>query len=65
MSKLIYNPNLTIDLPTNENKIKSKAYLPGQIKKKIDKGVEIKLIMELKLNSFGKISLKMPIHALF
>ena len=42
MCKLIYNPNLTIDLPTNENEIKSKAYLPGQIKKKIDNGVEIK-----------------------
>ena len=42
MSKLIYNPNLTIDLPQNENDIKSKAYLPGQIKKKIDDGVEIK-----------------------
>ena len=42
MSKLIYNPNLTIDLPTNENEIKSKSYLPGQIKKKIDNGVEIK-----------------------
>ena len=42
MSKLIYNPNLTIDLPQNENDIKSKAYLPGQIKKKIDDGLEIK-----------------------
>lgn len=42
MSKLIYNPNLTIELPTNENDIKSKSYLPGQIRKKIDDGIEIK-----------------------
>ena len=42
MGKLIYNPNLAIDLPTNENDIKSKGYLPGQIKKKIDDGIEIK-----------------------
>ena len=42
MSKLIYNPNLMIDLPTNENEIISKAYLPGQIKKKVDNGAEIK-----------------------
>ena len=42
MSKLIYNPNLTIELPTNENDIKSKSYLPDQIRKKIDDGVEIK-----------------------
>ena len=28
MGKLIYNPNLTIDLPTTENDIKSKGYLP-------------------------------------
>ena len=42
MSKLIYNPNLTIELPTNENDIKSKSYLPDQIRKKIDDGIEIK-----------------------
>lgn len=42
MNKLIYNPNLTIELPTNENDIKSKSYLPEQIRKKIDEGVEIK-----------------------
>ena len=42
MGKLIYNPNLTIDLPTTENDIKSKGYLPTQIKKKIEEGVEIK-----------------------
>lgn len=42
MPKLIYNPNLTIDIPTNENDIKSKAYLPAQIRKKIDSGIEIK-----------------------
>ena len=42
MSKLIYSLNLMIDLPTNENEIKSKAYLSEQIKKKIDNGVEIK-----------------------
>ena len=42
MIKLIYNPNLTIELPTNENDIKSKSYLPGQIRKKIDDGIEIK-----------------------
>ena len=42
MCKLIYNPNLTIELPTTENDIKSKSYLPEQIRKKIDDGVEIK-----------------------
>jgi hypothetical protein len=42
MNKLVYNPNLVIELPTNENDLKSKAYLPAQIKKKIDNGVEIK-----------------------
>ena len=42
MGKLIYNPNLTIELPTDENDIKSKSYLPEQIRKKIDNGVEIK-----------------------
>ena len=42
MGKLIYNPNLTIDLPTTENDIKSKGYLPTQIKKKIEEGIEIK-----------------------
>jgi hypothetical protein len=42
MEKLIYNPNLTIDLPTTENDIKSKGYLPTQIKKKIEEGIEIK-----------------------
>ena len=42
MNKLIYNPNLTIEVPTNENDIKSKSFLPSQIKKKIDSGVEIK-----------------------
>ena len=42
MNKLIYNPNLTIELPTNENDIKSKSYLPEQIRKKIDDGIEIK-----------------------
>lgn len=52
MSKLIYNPNLTIELPTNENDIKSKSYLPGQIRKKIDLGVEIK--------SFWKDAVKDP-----
>ncbi len=52
MDKLIYNPNLTIDLPTNENDIKSKSYLPGQIRKKIDLGVEIK--------SFWKDAVKDP-----
>jgi len=42
MNKLIYNPNLTIEVPTNENDIKSKSFLPSQIKSKIDSGVEIK-----------------------
>ena len=42
MNKLIYNPNLTIELPRNENDIKSRSYLPEQIRKKIDDGVEIK-----------------------
>jgi len=42
MDKLIYNPYLVIDLPTNENDIKSRGYLPGQIKLKINKGIEIK-----------------------
>ena len=46
MNKLIYNPNLTIELPTNENDIKSKSYLPEQIRKKIDDGVEIKYFLE-------------------
>ena len=52
MDKLIYNPNLTIDLPTNENDVKSKSYLSGQIRKKIDLGVEIK--------SFWKDAVKDP-----
>lgn len=42
MSKLIYNPDLTIDIPTTENDIKSKGYLQSQIKKKISEGVGIK-----------------------
>jgi hypothetical protein len=52
MDKLIYNPNLTIDLPTNENDVKSRSYLSGQIRKKIDLGVEIK--------SFWKDAVKDP-----
>ena len=42
MNKLIYNPDLTIDIPTTENDIKSKAYLQSQIKKKISEHIAIK-----------------------
>ena len=42
MSKLIYSLNLMIDLLINENEIKYKAYLSGQIKKKNDNGIKIK-----------------------
>ena len=42
MPKLIYSPYLTIDVPNNEIELKSKDYLSGQIKKKIDCGTHIK-----------------------
>ena len=42
MGKLIYNPDLTIVVPNNENDVKSKEYLPQQIQKKIDAGINIK-----------------------
>jgi hypothetical protein len=42
MNKLIFNPDLVIDLPTTESDIKYKGYLPNQIKKKINEGFEIK-----------------------
>lgn len=52
MDKLIYNPNLTIDVPNNENDVRSKSYLSGEIRKKIDMGIEIK--------SFWKDAVKDP-----
>ena len=42
MNMLVYNPYLTVELPNNENEIKSKSYLQDQIKKKILEGIEIK-----------------------
>ena len=42
MSKLFFKPELVIDLPTTENDIKNKGYLPNQIKKKMHEGFEIK-----------------------
>ncbi len=42
MGKLIYNPDLTVDVPNNESDIKSRDYLPQQIQIKIDQGIDIK-----------------------
>ena len=42
MGKLIYNPDLTVEVPNNEEDIKSRDYLPQQIQLKIDQGIDIK-----------------------
>ena len=42
MGKLIYSPDLTVEIPNNENDIKSRDYLPYQIQSKIDSGKNIK-----------------------
>lgn len=57
MGKLIYNPDLTVEIPNNENDIKSRDYLPYQIQGKIDSG---KI-----LNLSGKILLKILKLALY
>ena len=42
MEKFKYNPDFVIDLPTNEEDVKSKEYIINQVKLKIEQGIDIK-----------------------
>ena len=42
MKKLKFNPDFTIEIPTNEVDVKSKEYLTEQVKLKLDAGVDVK-----------------------
>lgn len=42
MEKLIYNPQISVDLPNNEEDIQNKKYLQGKVKELAEQGIFIK-----------------------